>query len=453
MNLIKAAENQLEVEFQSHGVALSGVLFLPNDYQAGKKVPGVVVTGSRTSVKEQMPRAYAKALADRGFAALTFDFRGWGESPDKIPYLEDPKRKTEDIVAALDYLATRDEIDAGQIGGLGICASAGYMSDAALQSQYLSSLALVAPWLHDMPIVEAVYGGKEGVNGLLALGKQAAEAAEPVLIEAASSTNDKALMYQAPYYTETDRGLIDAYDNRFNVASWGPWLEYDAISGAAALNKPTLLVHSEQAAIPQGAKKYAAKRGDEVELVWIDGASQFDFYDKPELVAKAADAAADHFAATMEKCSDWVTTYSRDEARVWTVIDAIGPLADLHEFDALGRLYAERVEYDYTSVFGGEVELKSSAEQMKQWAAFLPGFDLTKHTIWDIEVEVMGDKAVATSKVVGDHWVDDLYWKVEGRYRFELIKIDGEWKISAHQLLLDREGGTRDVFAAAMAKG
>lgn len=64
-------------------------------------------------------------------------------------------------------------------------------------------------------------------------------------------------MYQAPYYTEPARGLIPQYDNKFNRASWKPWLEFDAITAANQLLLPTLLVHSGQAAIPQGAKRFA----------------------------------------------------------------------------------------------------------------------------------------------------------------------------------------------------
>ena len=69
---------------------LAANLYLPtNTDQPNSKVPLVIVTGAWTTVKEQMPAVYAKALSERGFAALTFDFRGWGQSPDAMPYLED----------------------------------------------------------------------------------------------------------------------------------------------------------------------------------------------------------------------------------------------------------------------------------------------------------------------------------------------------------------------------
>ncbi|MEM7047338.1 MAG: alpha/beta hydrolase [Pseudomonadota bacterium] len=288
------------VIFESHNQTLVGNLYLPDDYKDGDKLPGVVVTGAWTTVKEQMPTTYATELADKGYAALVFDFRGWGESEDSIKYLEDPKRKTQDINAAVNYLVTRSEVDANKVAGLGICASAGYMSDAAASNPNIKSLALVAPWLHNAAIVDAVYGGEESVDALITAAKNAKKAYEPVYLEAASLTNKNAVMYQAPYYTEENRGLIAEYDNKFNVVSWDGWLTYDALKTADAQEKPALLVHSDAAAIPQGAKEYAARAGDNVELIMLNDVTQFDFYDQPEAVNTATNAVVEHFKKTLK---------------------------------------------------------------------------------------------------------------------------------------------------------
>ncbi|MDJ0781632.1 MAG: alpha/beta hydrolase [Desulfosarcinaceae bacterium] len=289
-----------KVTFDSHGQTLVGYLHLPDGDGQDQQRPGVVVTGAWTTVKEQMPGTYAGKLAAQGYVALTFDFRGWGQSHDAVKYLEDPKRKTEDINAAVNYLATRPEVDQNRIAGLGICASAGYMSDAALQNDHIKAVALVAPWLHDAEIVNAVYGGEAGVKKLIQISRDAQTASEPVILEAASMTNENAVMYQAPYYTETDRGMIPEYDNKFNAASWEGWLTYDAIKTADKLEKPTLLVHSEAAAIPQGAKEYAQRMGRSVSTVWFENTTQFDFYDKPEIVLRSVTEVVRHFESTLK---------------------------------------------------------------------------------------------------------------------------------------------------------
>ena len=50
------------------------------NYQPNKKYPAVVVSGSWTTVKEQMVGLYAERLAGEDFITLAFDFRNFGES-------------------------------------------------------------------------------------------------------------------------------------------------------------------------------------------------------------------------------------------------------------------------------------------------------------------------------------------------------------------------------------
>ncbi|WP_239671052.1 alpha/beta hydrolase [Vibrio variabilis] len=121
---------------------LAANLYLPEGVE---NPPVVVVTGAWTTVKEQMPAVYAQALADQGYAAVTFDFRGWGQSDDTIKYLEDPTRKTEDIRAVIDAVANLEQVDGSRVAGLGICASSGYMMDATAGNDKVAAVALVAP--------------------------------------------------------------------------------------------------------------------------------------------------------------------------------------------------------------------------------------------------------------------------------------------------------------------
>ncbi len=290
------------VTFASENQTLVGDLYLPGDYQAGDRLPGVIVSGSWTSVKEQMPGGYAARLADRGYAALAFDFRGWGESasgtPLNLKYVEHPREKTKDIIAAANYLSSRPEVDNTRLATLGVCASAGYAIDAAHQSPAIAAVAVVAPWLHDAEVVQEVYG--ESIPALLNASREAQASGQPVYLEAASDSNENAVMYQAVYYTDPKRGAIAEYDNKFSTLSWQPWLEYDAIKTAAEITKPLLLVHSEDAAIPQGAKKFAARGGENVELIMLDGVTQFEFYDNEADMRSALEKVDDHYRASFK---------------------------------------------------------------------------------------------------------------------------------------------------------
>ncbi len=433
-----------DVSFRSGDAALVGHLYLPENYDGNRQLPGLVVTGAWTTVKEQMPATYAAEMAGRGFAALTFDFRGWGGSEGSPRFLEDPERKTQDIIAAAAFLASRPEVDAGRIGGLGVCASAGYMSDATQRSPNIRALGLIAPWLHNYEIAESVYGGREGVAGLIAAGREATASDEAVIIEAASTTNESALMYNAPYYTETDRGLIDEYDNQFNVASWEPWLTYDAVRVGKTLRKPTLAVHSQAAVIPQGITAFAERMGAHARVLWLDDITQFEFYDQPVPVTTAADAVAEHFRESFHE--------QQDVAAVTTVVEGVATLADLGRFDALASLYADEIMVDYSSLTGEPANTVTSADLMRSWAGFLPGFDLTRHSLSGIHVSIDGDSAVATAGFTADHFIGELFWQARGDYRYELRRDGRDWKIVGHTMNLRGEDGTRDALAIAPAR-
>ena len=284
------------IELNTQVGKLAANLYLP---EGKENAPLVIVTGAWTTVKEQMPAVYAQALADRGYAALTFDFRGWGESKDEVMYLEDPVRKTMDIRAVIDAVVQLDGVDSSRVAGLGICASAGYMLDAVAGNDKIKAAAVVAPWLHDKAMATEIYGGEESRKNLLALASKAARSEKPVYIEAASTTNQNALMYQAPYYTETDRGLIPEYDNKYNVASWTGWLNYDAQLSASKQDKPVLMVASEAMALPAGAHRYIEKAENNVSAVWLYDINQFAFYDQPEAVKLAVNEVVEHFEANL----------------------------------------------------------------------------------------------------------------------------------------------------------
>lgn len=433
-----------EIEFTSKGSTIKGNLYLPKAYGHHKKYPAVVVTGAWTTVKEQMPATYAKALSEKGYAALTFDFRGWGESSDDIRYLEDPERKIDDILSAVAYLSNRPDINTTQIAGLGICASSGYMAHAAARSPKISALAMVAPWLHDAAIVRQVYGGDEGVNKLIVMGRKAEKSSEPVLIEAASKTNEKSLMYKVPYYTEENRGLIPEYDNRFNVASWAGWLNFDAQKAADHIQVPTLLVHSEDAAIPQGVKAFEKRMGNTARVVWLDKVTQFGFYDRPKAVTQSVKLVSDHYKKAFDSGNQPL-----DIAMIKTTLESMAVLADQNRYAALEQVFADQVTVDYTSLFGGAAEQIEVKKLMTQWASFLPGFEVTRHNLANIRVNAGNSFAKATADIRAEHFVEGLFWEITGKYEYELIKDNGTWKIAGLTLHFKEEKGTRDVLELA----
>ena len=293
-----------EVSFTSEGDRLVGHLFLPPNFNANTQYPAVVVTGSWTSTKEQMPDEYASLLAKDGFVALTFDFRGFGESEGSPRQYEDHARKIQDIKNAVTYLLDRPYTST-DITGLGVCASSGYMAHATAQDSRIRRLAMIAPWLHNPTMTAELYASRPGgKEGLLKLSREAQRAYETTgevrYDQATSEINPLAAMYVPggafPYYLDPAMGAGKYYPNLWAVMSWEPWLNFDAISAAEDIDVPVFIVHSENGAVPQGAKDFIDGLPGDPKVKWLNDYNQIELYYKPAAVSDA-----------MGQMSEWLT--------------------------------------------------------------------------------------------------------------------------------------------------
>jgi fermentation-respiration switch protein FrsA (DUF1100 family) len=268
----------------------------------------VVVTGPWTTVKEQVAARYAQRLAAAGLAALTFDFRGFGESQGAPRAWESAARKVADLRHAGEFAAslpvTARDARGARVGGLAICFGAGYLARTIAEGAPYRAFATVAAWLHDPASLEQTFGAPEIARRYRVGRAAAAEYARTGRVEyvpAASSTDRAAAMYQVDFYASAARGLVPQYDNRFAVMSWPEWLALDGLALAPAVTVPTTLVHSDGSALPANVRAFHAALGApaaDKHLVWLTG-NHTDFYDRDPYVARAADAVARHFARTL----------------------------------------------------------------------------------------------------------------------------------------------------------
>ena len=295
-----------EVEFNSNGANLKGHLFLPPHFEADQQYQAVIVTGSWTSVKEQMPDEYASLLAQAGYLSLTFDFTGFGASEGQPRQVEDYVLKIGDIKAAIDYLTTHPNVEAASLTGMGFCASSGYMAHAAAQDPRLKNLVLVAPWLHNPAIAQTIYDMRPGkTEGLLEAARQAkatyAETGEMAYVLAASELDPLSAMFVPnnvfDYYLNPAKAAGQHYDNRFAVSSWEPWLTFDGIASAQDIQQPVFIVHSEQGAVPQGTKDFYAQLNGPKDIVWLNDYNQQQLYFEAEAVNSAVEKVVDYLKA------------------------------------------------------------------------------------------------------------------------------------------------------------
>jgi uncharacterized protein len=103
------------ISFYSEGVRLAGDLFLPEDLQRGEVRPGIVLCHGYTGVRNLYLPDIARVLTGAGYAVLTFDYKGWGDSEGPRSRLS-PYGRVIDSQAALTWLAAQPMVDAERLG-------------------------------------------------------------------------------------------------------------------------------------------------------------------------------------------------------------------------------------------------------------------------------------------------------------------------------------------------
>ncbi len=106
-----------EVTFYSEGEQIAGLLRLPDEGEGPFR--GIVQGPGWMGLKDaKLYLPYHEALTDAGFAVLIFDYRGFGDSGGRTDLLI-PAMQLEDLINAVTYLTSRDDIDADNIGTFG----------------------------------------------------------------------------------------------------------------------------------------------------------------------------------------------------------------------------------------------------------------------------------------------------------------------------------------------
>lgn len=120
------------VRFENrYGFILAGHLYLPKNFEEGKKYAAIAISGPFGAVKEQASGLYAQTLAERGFVTVAFDQSTTGESSGDRRNVGSPDIFVEDFSAAVDFLGKQKFVDREKIGALGICGLGSHVLTAA----------------------------------------------------------------------------------------------------------------------------------------------------------------------------------------------------------------------------------------------------------------------------------------------------------------------------------
>jgi dienelactone hydrolase len=117
---IALADHHIEwIELPYRGKTLPAIFHLPPHYQAGGKVPVIVVLSGMDGYKERSVSLYKDLWMERGYAVLAFEGPGYWEPPLRGIYIDVPGW-AEAAKTLADWLAKRPEVDIDKVGMTGV---------------------------------------------------------------------------------------------------------------------------------------------------------------------------------------------------------------------------------------------------------------------------------------------------------------------------------------------
>ena len=140
------------VSFPCGGIMLEGAYYIPD----GDGIfPAVILCHPHPlyggSMDNNVIMAAASILVEMSIIAFMFNFRGVGGSQGVFG---DGIEEQKDVAAAIDWLSTQPDVDAGRIGLMGYSFGALVVSPVACDDVRVKAMALVSPPLEDEQLLK-----------------------------------------------------------------------------------------------------------------------------------------------------------------------------------------------------------------------------------------------------------------------------------------------------------
>jgi hypothetical protein len=128
---------------------------------------------------------------------------------------------------------------------------------------------------------------------------------------------------------------------------------------------------------------------------------------------------------------------------IQATVAGVAHFIDGRRWPKLRVLFADVVELDYTSLFGGQVQQQLADELMASWRSLLTPL-ITQHLLGPIAAQISVNNATAECHVRTYHQRKGVAaeWMVAGHYTFALSKVGPAWKIDKMKLDTFFQSGT-----------
>lgn len=280
------------VSFFSHGARVAGLLRLP---EGSSKPPVVVMCAGMTLTKEVWLPANAQWLCAHGYATLSFDYRGFGESEGPRNRLV-PSMQVEDVRSALTFLETVGEVDSTRMALFGVSLGASVaVATAGVDSRVKATVAVAGPM--DLGRVWRAFPGFDGFQAKVVSARRKAvgtgELSYIKLSRLLASDPETCSMI------ERDAPGIPSWRPEVSFESLGDLFEFrpEAVVAAISPRAVMFIAPEHDELIAQGELQSSfAKAGEPKRFVTLEGVKHHEVYGAGPGFAPTMNATGGFFA-------------------------------------------------------------------------------------------------------------------------------------------------------------
>jgi len=284
-----------QVDFTSQNSRISGHLYLPT--AATEPAPLIILCHGFCGVKELLLPAFAERFADHGYAALTFDYRGFGESEGETGRLV-PKLQIEDIHAAIEWAKKESNIDSNRIALWGSSFGGANAIIAASQSDDIKCVIAQLTFADGETVITGEMSAEEKDKFLSTLERmrdKKAKTGKEMMVPIAKVLSDE----QSVDFFNQFKDDFPALTIKIPFLTVWETICHKPVEALASLNKPVMIIAAEQDGVnPLSESQVLFDMANEPKALHVEeGATHYQVY------------SGKHFESVVTKQLEWFNQY------------------------------------------------------------------------------------------------------------------------------------------------
>ncbi len=271
----------LKSHFVSNKIKCAATLYVPSGFP--QPLPAILMVHGWGGVQSTLLEPFRRCFNENGFAVMTFDFGGWGESEGTLRNSINPWQRVKDVKSALQYLKSRPEVDANKIVLWGTSFGGGHVIEVAAEHPELLGVIAHVPLLDGLDAVKAVPLSRTLRFGLFAAA-DLLKPGKPLYIPVIAPAGEFATMDRDGAYDAMQAGTLGEYDNRIAARSVLTMGLYRPFRQIRKIRIPALLVGATKDTVAPFMPRKIANKHSYIHTVTLDS-NHFEPYFEPLLSA------------------------------------------------------------------------------------------------------------------------------------------------------------------------